>query len=906
MFLVARGNKVDPVSVTKDRLPKKVKSLSMSSSSKPVPPQEFPQRTSSLNTFQLFKDKSDIPYSSTLPTNFIRSSTNSGYSLLHSKSTENLRYRSSFAQKGAKSLVTKSLNYPEDTSHQSISPPLLKKSATSDAIPIHKSLGSPRLSNSSTKAKPSSPLQSPLNSKFHSNSINQALQESDSLELEDDSSSVSSGSFESASSEPYFLRKRCDSTQSNSSSLASDPHILGSTPPRLARVWRPDFTPPVSPATTSSDLPFFRGKESIKALGDIKVYDRTIGNSLLCLISPLLLNKLKVEIISTDLQGLEDEESASVNNFSDHYPSHLTPREDPEAVESVSLEEEHTSGASSPNTSTPTDPLAPSYIMWPSDLDDASHEVILESQTGKAMVRASSLRYLVRMLACEGQNDPNYIMDFLRTYRYFADPLDVTRLLIIRYLNSTINITKRAQDRMEDEQIPDTMAKQDEWDNIIQLRVLNTFKKWIDLFCEDFSLSREMTELVLLFLEEVVACDEKRTKFADSVYEKMGERDIIPIGWLLLPSKGADDTSQSLYHRFVQMEDGSDSISKISWGMSTVTLTPPIASSPFPTSYKVDTSKTRGPIERLSITDIDPKDFAQQLTLLEQHLFFAIHLNEFFNHSWCDRAIKEKMTPHLSGFIRWFNKIAYGISGIIVTTNSSSARVTIVKRLIQAAQICLKIHNYNGCFEIVAGLEQSSVQRLKGLWKSLPNKYLQIYSHLAKVISRSDNHRTYRTCLQATGVSVPVLPYLGFHLTDLVFAEDGNPTYISVTPTVYLPSPVFNNTQSCAFSTPQTKPKLPLNEKDAKDTATLERITTHLSEGDGQSTDTTTASKSTHLINFAKFRLISKMLGEIVQYQQLPYEFIEIPRIHEFIKNGMPSYSEDELHLYSLQCEPKA
>ncbi|ORX97260.1 ras GEF [Basidiobolus meristosporus CBS 931.73] len=276
--------------------------------------------------------------------------------------------------------------------------------------------------------------------------------------------------------------------------------------------------------------------------------------------------------------------------------------------------------------------------------------------------------------------------------------------------------------------------------------------------------------------------------------------------------------------------------------MRTATLTPPIASSPLTASYTRDVSNIRGPIESLSIADIDPKDLAQQLTLLEQRLFVAIHINEFFNHSWCDKAVKDKMAPNLSGFIRWFNKIAYGISGIIVTTSSASARVTIVKRLIQAAQICLKIHNYNGCFEIVAGLEQSSVQRLKRLWKALPNKYLQIYSHLTTVISRSDNHRTYRTCLQATGASVPVVPYLGFHLTDLVFAEDGNPSYVK---------PVF-------------------------------------------------------LINFAKFRLISKILGEIVQYQHLQYEFNEIPRIHEFLKNGMVMYSEDELYLYSLQCEPKS
>ncbi|KAK9766316.1 hypothetical protein K7432_004692 [Basidiobolus ranarum] len=897
MFLVARSSKVNPVS---DRLQPREKYFSMSSS-KSVLPQEFPQRTSSLGTFQLFKDKPESMHPTTLPSSFTNDSHTTGYNSLHSKSAESLSYDNSFVQKEAQNSLTKITTfsgYITATSklslpHKNNPLPLLKKSATTDATSFQRSLGSPRFSKFPVKAKSSSPLQSPSSSKFNSNSIGfntSTRHETEYSGLEDSVSSTSSGSFESTTNDPYSFRRRCDSS---SSSINFDQNALGSTPPRMVRIWRPEFTPPASPATPSSVLPFFRGKESVRTIGSIRVKDKVIGDLLVALVSPLLLSKLKVEIVDTDLDNEElDTELSPVEEFLDDDCSESIIKEDSKLTELDTSTEETPSKIPSPESPT-SSPQSPLHMEWPSDLEDSSSEVILEARTGKAMVRASSLRYLVRMLACEGQNDPNFMVDFLRTYRYFADPLDVARLLIIRYLNSTISIENRAKNKMNNKIGFKKSAKQDEWDNIIQLRVLNTFKKWVDLFCEDFSLSREITELVLLFLEEIVICDEKRTKFADSVYEKMGERDIIPIGWLLLPNSGVKDCSQSLYHRFVQTEDGSDSISKISWGMSTVTLTPLIASSPFPTPYKIDLSKARGPIERLSIADIDPKDLAQQLTLLEQRLFFAIHLNEFFNHSWCDRAIKDRMTPNLSGFIRWFNKIAYGISGLIVTTNSSSARVTIVKRLIQAAQICLKIHNYNGCFEIVAGLEQSSVQRLKGLWKALPNKYLQIYAHLTKVISRSDNHRTYRTCLQVAGVSVPVLPYLGFHLTDLVFAEDGNPTYISAVPTGSPSSSTTNQTAS-----------QPAKYGDAENYSKKKPMLKCLSFNSPQVVKA--QSKPISLINFAKFRLISKMLGEIVQYQKLPYEFTEIPRIHEFIKNGMTTYSEDELYLYSLQCEPKS
>ncbi|KAI9003725.1 hypothetical protein BC832DRAFT_89176 [Gaertneriomyces semiglobifer] len=136
--------------------------------------------------------------------------------------------------------------------------------------------------------------------------------------------------------------------------------------------------------------------------------------------------------------------------------------------------------------------------------------VVTEVVDGKPQIASGTLPELVSSLASEGANDAEYLIDFLNTYRYFADAEDVARLLVWRY----IDIGERAT----------STGKGAEWAGFLQLRVLNVFKKWTELHPLDFGQSDMLQHILTVFLQQHVSKDEKRAMFASALMKNLQER----------------------------------------------------------------------------------------------------------------------------------------------------------------------------------------------------------------------------------------------------------------------------------------------------------------------------------------------------------------------------------------------
>ena len=75
--------------------------------------------------------------------------------------------------------------------------------------------------------------------------------------------------------------------------------------------------------------------------------------------------------------------------------------------------------------------------------------------------------------------------------------------------------------------------------------------------------------------------------------------------------------------------------------------------------------------------------------------------------------------------------------------------------------------------EVVSGLQNSSVFRLKQTWGGLEKtRYVKMFDEQREVMLREQNYKNFRDNLHK--VNPPCIPYLGVYLTDLTFIEDGN------------------------------------------------------------------------------------------------------------------------------------
>ncbi|KAJ3190807.1 Ras protein-specific guanine nucleotide-releasing factor [Irineochytrium annulatum] len=154
----------------------------------------------------------------------------------------------------------------------------------------------------------------------------------------------------------------------------------------------------------------------------------------------------------------------------------------------------------------------------------------------KGRVKGGTLATLIIILTGqEMASAPDYLPDFLRTYRYFADASDVARLLILRYLEirwchdaasdgdltsstSTLNLSANSNQPMSAV----------EMDDFLQFRVLNVFKRWVEAHPLDFSTDAPLCDLVRLFLDRLARRDIKKSSYTQSILKKLEDIRVHP------------------------------------------------------------------------------------------------------------------------------------------------------------------------------------------------------------------------------------------------------------------------------------------------------------------------------------------------------------------------------------------
>ena len=168
----------------------------------------------------------------------------------------------------------------------------------------------------------------------------------------------------------------------------------------------------------------------------------------------------------------------------------------------------------------------------------------------------------------------------------------------------------------------------------------------------------------------------------------------------------------------------------------------------------------------LLFSGIKPKEFARQLTLYEHEMFRAIRLSELTNVVWQDEKLRDEKAAHVVAFSDFSNKVSTWAATEIVLTSDLELRVSALTRMIQLADECLQLQNFNAFLEIMIGLMHSSVARLKQTWAALSSSAMAQFTRLKDLANPLPNYAKYRAVLQQA--SLPMIPSLSVVLIDLV------------------------------------------------------------------------------------------------------------------------------------------
>jgi hypothetical protein len=168
---------------------------------------------------------------------------------------------------------------------------------------------------------------------------------------------------------------------------------------------------------------------------------------------------------------------------------------------------------------------------------------------------------------------------------------------------------------------------------------------------------------------------------------------------------------------------------------------------------------------------VDLKDLAVEMTRQCQILYNKITTHEIIRLT-SNNIDKNIQCPNFSRLVNMLNKIAKWIPTEILVISNKTVQIEIVDRYIKLADELISINNYHIGMAIIAGLNFSSLQRLKYLWTD--RKAIRTMKELESILSHNTNYSRYRDTIDKIKDKTKLIPYMGVISRDITFHLDGN------------------------------------------------------------------------------------------------------------------------------------
>jgi len=398
-------------------------------------------------------------------------------------------------------------------------------------------------------------------------------------------------------------------------------------------------------------------------------------------------------------------------------------------------------------------------------LDEQSGQVLfVTTQDGSKQLKGGTKEKLVERLTAYGANfDLQYLQAFLLTYRAFMTP-DELFLLI-----------SKAWDSMENQDVNKALP--------IRLRVVNTIKYWMENYWFDFTEDQKLCQRLQHLVNDRMSSQPKLQKQLTRALERKlsgQDTDILEKKPVNCPkpiytkktlarkasATPSDSPTPKMQRQQSMMKAAIDTRPK---SVSLANL------EKLKSKMKLGLTEDASDDSAIKFTDFDPLELARQMTLIEFELFKAIKPTEFLDQAWLNKE-KEKLAPGIMNMTRWSTKMSKWVITEIVTESNVKVRASLYERFVALAQHLEKLNNFNGCIEILTGLQASPIYRLKDTLTNVNSRVRKIADDMMKTSSSELNYKKLRERVHAS--DPPLIPFPGVYLQDLVFLDAGSKSFL--------------------------------------------------------------------------------------------------------------------------------
>jgi son of sevenless-like protein len=420
---------------------------------------------------------------------------------------------------------------------------------------------------------------------------------------------------------------------------------------------------------------------------------------------------------------------------------------------------------------------------------DHENEITYDVKVNPPQLRGGTLTGLVEQLTRHDRHNSDFNNTFLLTYKSFTNAEELFKMLVTRW-------SIQPPYALSADDYPTWV---DHKQKPIQFRVVNILKTWLDTYWMEATKKEEARHLL-----------QRMYTFAKDHVSTTNTPGAAP-----------------LITTIEQRMKGEQQVKRLVLTLNTQTPTPILPRN----------------MRRLKFLDIDPIEFARQLTILESRLYGKIRPIECLNKTW-NKTSPDETAPHpaanLKAVILHANQLTSWVAQMILTQADVKRRCVVIKHFVAIADKCRSHNNFSTLTSIISAFGTAPIHRLQRTWKEVKGNTKETLESLRKLMGSTKNFAEYRETLHKA--QPPCTPFLGVYLTDLTFIEDGIPSNL----------------------------------------------------------------KKNNLINFAKRAKTAEVIRDIQQYQNVPYSLQPVPELQEYITTNMKA-AGDVAGMYelSLQVEPR-
>lgn len=348
-----------------------------------------------------------------------------------------------------------------------------------------------------------------------------------------------------------------------------------------------------------------------------------------------------------------------------------------------------------------------------------------QSQFSSMEEKSATVDQLVERLVLDEELDQSFIKSFLLTYRQFSDKYTILQKLIDYF---------KSEDENSDVK------------SVVHLRVVMTLKIWLDNYFVDFEKDDEMLKM---FEEFTSTISETFARKLENIMKK------------------------HLNHKNASRKNLKRDMTVDSFTFRKMPIILTNTKGTFSKSMSTMFGTRRNRIHDINSQLQDPLLVAQQLALLEHEMFKKIKELEMIDQAWMKKD-KELKAPNIVLMTQLSNHVVKWVISEILEQSSLKNRVIVFEKFIQIAYHSDKLNNFNAVKEILAGLQSSSVHRLKKTREAICSKWSKVFEELCTNTSSDFNFKILREKIHSA--NPPLVPFPGVYLGDLVFLDTASST----------------------------------------------------------------------------------------------------------------------------------